>query len=228
MRTPDSRGIYFNSDLLGEPDYNYVCWIDVMGTANQMLRSLPISANFIFKLHCAILEACESLSNESGVWVYPVMDGVYVTACDREPLQLLITHTLRRVVMTFVGESKQYHRFLVRGAIAFGPVYHGYKLDNRTNFVRSYAVGHGTRLRSGTTRAWNIPQLRNSYLYWKKILECATVCCLAGRWRRLSWLNALHHLLAWRFTNQLPPLLHMAADRFDCPGLTGLHMLTRL
>lgn len=129
---PDPRGIFFNSKYLGEPQLEYVCWLDVMGTANQMLRSVPIAANFIFKLHCAVLEAYDELEPELGVRLYPVMDGVYVTACRRQPLQLLLNQTLQRVVTTFLSEAKCYHQFLVRGAIAYGPVYHGLRLDERT------------------------------------------------------------------------------------------------
>ena len=69
---PDPRGIYFDSRYFGEPSYEYVCWLDVMGTANQMLRSLPISANFVFKLHCAVLEAAEEVdAQRAGIMVVP-------------------------------------------------------------------------------------------------------------------------------------------------------------
>lgn len=135
MREPDPRGIYFDSLYLGEPQSDYVCWLDVMGTTNQMLRSLPIAANFIFKLHCAVLEAYDALDSQSGVRLYPVMDGVYITSQRRNPLQVLLNQSLRRVVTTFLREEKCYHRFLVRGDVAYGPVYHGSDLDPRTAHV---------------------------------------------------------------------------------------------
>ena len=136
MSAPNPKGIFFNSAHLGEPTYDYVCWLDVMGTANQMLRSLPIAANFVFKLHCAMLEACEELGNSAdGVRLYPVMDGVYITSPRRKPLQGVLNQALCRIAITFMNETKCFHQFLVRGAVAYGPVYHGVHLDPRTTDI---------------------------------------------------------------------------------------------
>ncbi len=134
-KAPSSRGIFFDSKYLVNPHYDYVCWLDVMGTANQMLRSLPIAANFIFKLQCAVLEAAEEVAEGQGVRLYPVMDGVYITAERRMTLQRLLNQALCRLAITFLHEPVPFHQFLVRGAIAFGPVYHGCDLDQRTSFV---------------------------------------------------------------------------------------------
>lgn len=134
MRGPDPRGIFFDSNLLSDPEFNYVCWLDVMGTANQMLRSLPIAANFIFKLHCAGLEAADEISLP-GIRLYPVMDGVYITSRRREPLQSIVNQSLRRVAFTFLNETTPFHQFLVRGAVVFGPVYHGSDLDPHTAHI---------------------------------------------------------------------------------------------
>jgi cold shock CspA family protein len=134
--SPVMRPIYFNSALLGEPDYDYVCWLDVMGTRNQMLRSLPISASFIFKLHCGILEAAEEVGLDNGdVRLYPVMDGAYITSSHRAPLQGLLNRAMAHLALTFLSETVPYHQFLVRGAIAFGPVYHGRNLDPKSSHV---------------------------------------------------------------------------------------------
>ncbi len=136
MTTPDPRGIYFDSRYFDQrPQTEYVCWLDVMGSGNQMQRSLPISANFIYKLHCAILEAADDLPSKDGIDLYPVMDGAYITSARRGPLQSIINQTMRRVVYTFVNELKPYHQFLVRGAVAYGPVFHGHQLDTRTTRV---------------------------------------------------------------------------------------------
>lgn len=145
---PSPKGIYFNSRLLGEPVYDYVCWLDVMGTGNQMLRSLPIAANFIFKLHCAVIEAVEELNCDPQLLrLYPVMDGVYISAARRDPLQKVLQQALCRLATTFLNEAKPYHRFLVRGAVAFGPLYHGRDLHNDVSYALS-----------------NHPQIRDSIL----------------------------------------------------------------
>ncbi len=135
LKRPDPRGVFFDSALLPDPHYDYVCWLDVMGTGNQMLRSLPIAANFIFKLQCAVLESVEEVDADRVLRLYPVMDGVYITSRHRKPLQQVLNQTLCRVAMTFLSERKPFHQFLVRGAIAFGPVYHGCDLDPRSSAV---------------------------------------------------------------------------------------------
>lgn len=143
-KEPNAKGLYFNSALLGEPAYDYVCWLDVMGTGNQMLRSLPIAANFVFKLQCAILEAFEEV-DPKGVRLYPVMDGTYITADNRSELQTLLRQTLCRLAITFLNEPKPFHRFLVRGAVAFGPLYHGADLPNDI----AYVLSNNTDVRDG-------------------------------------------------------------------------------
>lgn len=43
---------FFDVKALPEkPGDEYVVWLDVMGVRGWMLRSLPVTANFIFKLH---------------------------------------------------------------------------------------------------------------------------------------------------------------------------------
>jgi hypothetical protein len=153
MTGPDPRGIYFDSAHLGEPSLEYVCWLDIMGTTNQMLRSLPIAANFIFKLHCAALEACDDLESTAGVRLYPVMDGIYVTSDRRTPLTTILNRTLLRLVNTFLYEEKCFHQFLVRGAIAFGPIYHGANLDARTAHVLESHAGHRDAILMGLPMA---------------------------------------------------------------------------
>lgn len=137
-RRPDTRGIFFDSLYLPEPHYDYVCWLDVMGTANQMLRSLPISANFIYKLQCAVLEAGEEIGlGRAGVRLYPVVDGIYITSPRRMPLEKLVNQALCRIALTFLNEEKPFHQFLVRGAVSFGPVYHGCDLPPEASYTLS-------------------------------------------------------------------------------------------
>jgi hypothetical protein len=133
----DPRGVFFDSRLVGEPEYNYVCWLDVMGTRNQMERSVPTAATFIFKLHCAVLEAYDELECRAGLRLYPVMDGVYIASRRRGPLQTLLNQALRRVVAEFLAQEKHFHRFIARAAVAFGPVYHGHAIVPETSRVLS-------------------------------------------------------------------------------------------
>ncbi len=133
----DPRGIFFNSAYFGKPRFDYVCWLDVMGARNQMQRSVPIAATFIFKLHCAVLEAYDELESPSGLRLYPVMDGVFISSSRRGPLQTLLNQALCRLVAEFLAQEKCYHQFIARGALAFGPVYHGCTVDRQTSRILS-------------------------------------------------------------------------------------------
>ena len=119
------RPVYFNSQYMGSADYCYVCWLDVMGTHNQMLRSLQTSANFVYKLHCAVLHALDETLSGDRIGLYPVMDGVYITADRRANLENVLKPALRRLAESFLQAKRPQYRFLVRGAIAYGPTYHG-------------------------------------------------------------------------------------------------------
>lgn len=132
---PRSTGIYFDSRNMPPPSYNYVCWIDVMGTSNQMHRSLKIAANFIFKLQAAVLEARAETDKDRLISLYPTIDGIYITSPSRWPLQAVINQTMCRCALTFLNEPTQFHRFLVRGAVAFGPVYHGSDLPTDATYT---------------------------------------------------------------------------------------------
>lgn len=94
-----------------------------------MLTSLPVTANFIFKLHVSALEAPrENLS------LYPVMDGVFVVAQDRFELRRFLTMVIARLADLFVGTPDNEHRFLVKCSIAFGGVIHGRDIPVATSY----------------------------------------------------------------------------------------------
>ena len=66
--------VYFNvRKLKGKAHKEYVAFVDIMGTRTHMKNSIYESANFIFKLHAAIISAWRE-KNYHGVFVYPVMD----------------------------------------------------------------------------------------------------------------------------------------------------------
>ncbi len=91
-----------------------------MGIQASMSRSLKKSANFVFKLHTAAL-----LSNGPNVTLYPVMDGIYVASSSQIEMLNFLRNLFRILALEFVNEQEMLHRFVVRGALAFGPVIHG-------------------------------------------------------------------------------------------------------
>ncbi|MFZ2525077.1 MAG: hypothetical protein WAW87_07150 [Candidatus Ferrigenium altingense] len=110
----------FNAKLLPEPTNEYVAWVDVMGIQSAMGRSLSISANFVFKLHIAALSA-----PRDNIQIYPVMDGFYASSTSKEAMIKFLRSVMASVGQTFLDTTVPLHRFVVRGALAFGPVIHG-------------------------------------------------------------------------------------------------------
>jgi len=113
---------FFDSQKLPQvPMSAYVAWLDVMGVRAWMLRSLPVTANFVFKLHVAALEA----RGNSLIRLYPVMDGVYVVAQSRDEMRAFLAAVFMRLAGMFVRETVNEHRCLLKCAVAYGPVIHG-------------------------------------------------------------------------------------------------------
>lgn len=111
---------FFDSNGLPQSQDAYVAWLDVMGVRGWMLRSLPVTANFIFKLHVAALE-----EKQAGMTLYPVMDGVYAVSPDINTLRTFLAQVFVRLACLFNATGQHEHQFLVKGAVAFGPVIHG-------------------------------------------------------------------------------------------------------
>jgi hypothetical protein len=112
--------LQFNAAALPQPTNEYVVWLDVMGIQSSMARSLKQTANFIFKLHSAALQA-----PTPGTQIYPVMDGLYVSSHSQACIQDFLRSVLAPIAAEFISEQTPNHRFIVRGAMAYGPVIHG-------------------------------------------------------------------------------------------------------
>jgi len=144
---------FFDARKLPNPENSYVAWVDVMGVRATMSRSLPITANFVFKLHAAVLDA-----PQTDIHLYPVMDGVYVVAERQGPLRDFLKAVFSRVADSFVSTSDNHHRFIIKAAIAFGPVIHGDALP-RPDASRAAAVcGDGGRRRAAVGEVQQAPQ----------------------------------------------------------------------
>ncbi len=124
--------LYFNPYYLGEPNNEFVAWVDVMGIQNQMVRSIKSTANFVYKTHAAVLEA---LNVAHQVTVYPVMDGFYASTDDVGHLKRFLIRVFSEIVTEFVKDQPIYYSFVIRGGIAFGTVYHGRSLEREASFI---------------------------------------------------------------------------------------------
>jgi len=112
---------YFDARGLPAPRAQYVCWVDVMGMETQMKRSIKVSANFVFKLHVAALDEAAT----SNVMLYPIMDGFYACSETRADMERFLSGVFNTLAGIFSRERVADFRFIVRGAIAYGDVYHG-------------------------------------------------------------------------------------------------------
>lgn len=121
---PEIKPAFFNVDHIAETAPVYVCWLDVMGSQNAMLRSVRTAANFVCKIHDAALNEI-SKSADRGIRLFPMMDGVYVTSPRKGPLCYFLSRVMRRLAETFLREKTPWFRFLVRGCIAYGPLVDG-------------------------------------------------------------------------------------------------------
>jgi hypothetical protein len=130
--------LVFNADHLPAAVPEYVAWIDVMGTQASMSRSLRVTANFIFKLHTAALQA-----PHANVRIYPVMDGFYAAAVDQAHMLTFLRSVFVAVAEEFNGMANNHHRFVIRGALAYGPVVHG----NTVPAVASQTLGANANYR---------------------------------------------------------------------------------
>ena len=110
----------------------YVGWIDVMGIQAAMARSTDKAANFIFKLHISALESISSLKprQRKKIKLYPVMDGIYFVSSNEIFLFKFMSHIFGALANEFVSTEEMEHRFLIRGALACGPVVHGSQIPD--------------------------------------------------------------------------------------------------
>lgn len=81
---------------------------------------MSVSANFVFKLHVAALEA-----QGTSVKLYPVMDGFYACTKSRAELEQFLCPVFEVLSTLFMKQDNPMFRFIVRGAIAYGDVCHG-------------------------------------------------------------------------------------------------------
>ena len=119
MPTPNKE-LHFHSRHLPSPTRAYVAWLDVMGVQAVMGRSLPVAANYVFKLHAAV-----NKEHVEEVVLYPVMDGVYIACRSGKRLLPFLARVFSRLAREFVSTERLDHRFVVRGGLAYGDIIHG-------------------------------------------------------------------------------------------------------
>lgn len=134
--------VYFNvRKLNGKAHKEYVAFIDIMGTRTHMKKSVYESANFIFKLHAAIISAWRE-KNYHGVFVYPVMDGAYITTRNKADMINILLRIYRELAKLFVKEQTAEHQYMIRSAIAYGEVIHGHDIPYEASKAFENSLGY--------------------------------------------------------------------------------------
>lgn len=120
--------VYFDATVFPNMENEFVLWVDIMGTKNNMSSSVRTSSIFICKLHVAIMQA-----KGKEMHVYPMMDGAYVTSKDEAEMSKFIRKLFRDLGDTLIEEENDFHRFLIKGSLAYGPILHGNSIPDTCN-----------------------------------------------------------------------------------------------
>jgi hypothetical protein len=116
----------FSSEQIGEASNCYVAWLDLMGAGHIMGTSVHKSANFLVRLHMAV----ETARMKSGYQLrtLPINDGIFIISSNKGELMTVVRWTMVLLSARFIGTPRPHDRCLMKGAIAFGPVYSGGEL----------------------------------------------------------------------------------------------------
>jgi len=136
--------LQINANHIQEPTLEYVAWVDVMGIACAMQRSMKIAANFMLKLHIAALHA-----PHANVRLYPIMDGFYASSPSQTDMLVFLRYVFHALAETFVAEPHHHFRFVIRGSFAFGTVVHGAGLPPLVSTTLNGAPEYRRRLLIG-------------------------------------------------------------------------------
>lgn len=113
----------FNSESIECADSKYVGWIDLMGAGHVMSVSTQKAANYLARLHMAVERSRRASDFRDRLLV--VNDGVFIVTDTKQSLTSLMGRVFIMLAANFIATPRPEDRFLVRGGIAFGPVYFG-------------------------------------------------------------------------------------------------------
>lgn len=113
----------FSSEKLPTAENVYVAWLDLMGAGHTMSTSIHKSANFLVRLHMSV----EIARRASGYVVdtLPINDGIFIVSPKKGELMTIVQHTMGLLAARFIATPRPHDRCLIKGGIAYGPVYRG-------------------------------------------------------------------------------------------------------
>lgn len=117
----------------------YVGWIDVMGVASALRRSLPMATNFIMKLHVAALRANGIESVKQPVSLFPMIDGIYVTCPRQDRILRFMSRVFKDISKNFLETKEPLYKFMIRGTLAYGPIMKGITVTGGSKLLEQNA-----------------------------------------------------------------------------------------
>ena len=181
----------------------YVCWIDIMGTKTIMSESFQRAVNFILRFHACCLQ---SIRENRSLRFYPLMDGCFIIAKDQRSISSALNLIIGNMAELFVGEKTLAHRFVIRGALAYGELSQGESITEDVCLEISKAENYRQGLLFGLPMIQAYTSEKNAPPFGIYIHESARkVGSFQGRY--YSWCNdlqindrmvsALHSYFAW-------------------------------
>jgi len=161
---------YFDSQMMPKIGNYYVCWFDLMGAQSIMRRSIIIATNFVMKIHIASQNVLQKEHHD--VELFPVIDGIYIVSRRQSPLLFFLKSMMSRLALTFIFEEQHIHRFLVRGAIAFGPLSLGSTLTRTSNCLTD-SMDYCKRIALGIPLSQAYDDEKNAAPFGIYLSECA-------------------------------------------------------
>ncbi len=119
---------YIDTGSIPPAQNGYVLWVDIMGTKNKVYSSVMTASIFMLKLHAAVLQ---NLTDD--LIAYPIMDGAYITSINRSSIQRFITKLFATIGKDIIKQTDTKHCFLIKAALAFGPLINGKDISVRIN-----------------------------------------------------------------------------------------------
>jgi len=118
----------FTSEHLISAEDFYVGWLDLMGAGHIMSTSVQKAANFLARLHMSV----EIARQDSGyaILTLPINDGIFILSKRKSEFIAVLQHAMALLATRFIATPRPHDRCLMRGAIAYGPVYQGRDLVN--------------------------------------------------------------------------------------------------
>jgi len=141
-----------------------------MGAQSIMRRAIGIATNFVMKIHIACQDVLQNQPQD--IQLFPVVDGVYIVSVRQAPILFFIKAVMIKLALAFIFEEDNLHRFIVRGAISFGPVSTGNRMLDASVCLRRSAE-YSNRIALGIPLSQAFDDEKRAAPFGVYLSECA-------------------------------------------------------